>query len=55
MGPYIAVTPGQDIYYTGITNPEAGSSNKFNRRLHAFDSSFNWISQINYTSATGPN
>ena len=55
LGPWIEVTPGADMYYTGITNPGAGSSQKFNRRLHVFDSNYNWIKQVSYVQVTGPN
>ena len=55
LGEWIEVTPGQDIYYTGITNPGAGATQKFNRRLHVFDSNHTWIRQVSYVQVTGPN
>lgn len=55
LGPWIEVSPGQDIYYTGTTNPNAGSNQNFNRRLHAFKSDKTWIKQVNYVSVKGPN
>ena len=36
VGDFIPVTPGQDIYYTGIIGPTNSSS--INRRLHVYDS-----------------
>ena len=53
LGPYIAVSPGDDIYYTGYTDSTAANSKSFNRRLHAFDSSYNWIKQIAVQSVKG--
>ena len=54
IGPFMPVTPGQDIYYTGILGPNS-ENRSYNRRLHVYDSNQNWIKQINYTSVTGVN
>lgn len=45
-GPYISVTPGQDIYYTGIVGPTNSSS--INRRLHVYNANKQWIKQLNF-------
>lgn len=55
LGPFIEVSPGQDIYYTGYTDPSAGSTKSFNRRLHVYDSNKNWIKQVSFVSVKGPN
>ena len=46
LGPYIAVSPGNNIYYTGTVGPTASSS--INRRLHVYDANQKWIAQMNY-------
>lgn len=46
LGPYIAVSPGDDIYYTGKVGSTNSSS--INRRLHVYDANQKWIAQINY-------
>lgn len=46
LGPFIPITPGQDIYYTGTIGPTNSSS--INRRLHVYDSTQKWIKQISY-------
>lgn len=48
-GPYIAVTPGQDIYYTGIVGETVSSS--INRRLHVFNANKQWIKQISFAGS----
>lgn len=48
-GPYIAVTPGQDIYYTGIVGETVSTS--INRRLHVFNANKQWIKQISFASS----
>lgn len=46
LGDFIPVSPGQDIYYTGIIGPTNSSS--INRRLHVYTSNQTWIKQLNY-------
>ena len=46
LGDFIPVSPGQDIYYTGIVGPTNSSS--INRRLHVYNSNQTWIKQLNY-------
>ena len=46
VGDFIPVTPGQDIYYTGIIGPTNSSS--INRRLHVYDSNQRWIKQLSF-------
>ena len=55
LGPFIEVTPGQDIYYTGYTRPNISANQNSNRRLHIYDSNQNWISQLAVQTAKGPN
>ena len=45
LGPYIPVTPGQVIYYTGHVGDTTASS--VNRRLHVYTSNQTWIKQLN--------
>lgn len=47
-GNFIEVTPGDDIYYTGIVGET--SSTSINRRLHIFDSNQKWIKQLDVAS-----
>ena len=46
LGDFIPVSPGQDIYYTGIVGPTNSSS--INRRLHVYNSNQTWIKQLSY-------
>ena len=46
LGPFIAVTPGQDIYYTGTVGETSSAS--INRRLHVYTSDQTWIQQLAY-------
>ena len=39
LGPFMAVSPGDDIYYTGIVG--ATTASQVNRRLHVYDSNQN--------------
>ena len=45
LGPFIPVTPGQVIYYTGHVGETTASS--VNRRLHVYTSNQTWIRQLN--------
>lgn len=45
LGPFIPVTPGQVIYYTGHVGDTTASS--VNRRLHVYTSNQTWIRQLN--------
>lgn len=49
MGDFISVTPGQDIYYTGIIGPTSSSS--INRRLHVYNSNKTWIKQMSFAGS----
>ena len=44
LGPFIPVTPGQVIYYTGHVGDTTASS--VNRRLHVYTSTQTWIRQL---------
>ena len=48
VGDFIPVSPGDDIYYTGIIGPTNSSS--VNRRLHVYDASQRWIKQLNFAA-----
>lgn len=48
-GPFIPVTVGQDIYYTGIVGETTSSS--INRRLHVYNSNKQWIKQLNFAGS----
>ena len=48
VGDFIPVSPGDDIYYTGIIGPTNSSS--INRRLHVYDANQRWIKQLNFAS-----
>ena len=52
LGPFIAVSPGQDIYYTGVVGPSSSSS--INRRLHVYDATQTWIKQVSYQGGLRP-
>jgi hypothetical protein len=41
LGDFIPVSPGDDIYYTGIVGPTTASS--VNRRLHVYTANKTWI------------
>ena len=41
VGEFIPVSPGDDIYYTGIVGPTNSSS--INRRLHVYKADKTWI------------
>ena len=49
MGPFIPVTAGQDIYYTGVVGPTTSSS--INRRLHVYNANKTWIKQISFAGS----
>lgn len=49
LGPFIPVTPGQDIYYTGIIG--ATNSSSINRRLHVYSSNQTWIKQMSFAGS----
>lgn len=49
MGDFIPVTPGQDIYYTGVIGPTTSSS--INRRLHVYNSNKTWIKQMSFAGS----
>ena len=46
---FIPVSPGDDIYYTGIIGPTTSSS--INRRLHVYKSDKTWIKQLNFAGS----
>ena len=48
VGDFIPVSPGDDIYYTGIIGPT--NSGSINRRLHVYDANQRWIKQLNFAS-----
>ncbi len=49
VGDFIPVSPGDDIYYTGIIGPTNSSS--INRRLHVYNSSKTWIKQLSFAGS----
>ncbi len=49
LGDFIPVSPGDDIYYTGIVGPTTASS--VNRRLHVYTANKTWIKQMNYAGS----
>ena len=49
VGDFIPVSPGDDIYYTGIIGPTNSSS--INRRLHVYTANQTWIKQISFASS----
>ena len=49
VGDFIPVSPGDDIYYTGIIGPTNSSS--INRRLHVYDASQRWIKQLSFAGS----
>lgn len=49
VGDFIPVSPGDNIYYTGIIGPTNSSS--INRRLHVYDASQRWIKQLNFAGS----
>ena len=46
---FIPVSPGDDIYYTGIIGPTTSAS--INRRLHVYKSDKTWIKQLNFAGS----
>lgn len=52
LGDFMPVSPGQDIYYTGIVGPTTASS--VNRRLHVYTSDKVWIKQVSYAGSLRP-
>lgn len=46
LGDFIPVTPGDDIYYTGIVGETTSAS--INRRLHVYTANQTWIKQISF-------
>lgn len=49
VGDFIPVSPGDDIYYTGIIGPTNSSS--INRRLHVYKADKTWIKQISFAAS----
>lgn len=49
VGDFIPVSPGDDIYYTGIIGPT--NSGSINRRLHVYDANQKWIKQLNFAGS----
>ena len=49
VGDFIPVSPGDDIYYTGVIGPTNSSS--INRRLHVYDASQRWIKQVSFAGS----
>ena len=49
VGDFIPVSPGDDIYYTGIIGPT--NSGSINRRLHVYTANQTWIKQISFASS----
>ena len=49
VGEFIPVSPGDDIYYTGIIGPTNSSS--INRRLHVYKADKTWIKQISFAGS----
>lgn len=49
LGPFIPVTPGQDIYYTGVVG--ATTSSSINRRLHVYNANQTWIKQMSFAGS----
>ena len=48
VGDFIPVSPGDDIYYTGIIGPTNSSS--VNRRLHIYNANQTWIKQLSFAA-----
>ncbi len=48
VGDFIPVSPGDDIYYTGIIGPTNSSS--VNRRLHVYNANQTWIKQLSFAA-----
>ncbi len=46
---FIPVSPGDDIYYTGIIGPTNSSS--INRRLHVYNANKQWIKQLSFAGS----
>lgn len=46
VGDFIPVSPGDDIYYTGIVRDSNSAS--INRRLHVYDANKTWIKQLSF-------
>lgn len=49
VGDFIPVSPGDDIYYTGIIGPTNSSS--INRRLHVYSANKTWIKQLSFAGS----
>ena len=49
VGDFIPVTPGDDIYYTGIVGYTNSSS--INRRLHVYNANKTWIRQLSFAGS----
>ena len=49
VGEFIPVSPGDDIYYTGIIGPTNSSS--INRRLHVYTANQTWIKQLSFAGS----
>ena len=49
VGGFIPVSPGDDIYYTGIIGPTNSSS--INRRLHVYTANQIWIKQLSFAGS----
>jgi len=49
VGDFIPVSPGDDIYYTGIIGPTNSSS--VNRRLHVYNANQTWIKQLSFAGS----
>jgi hypothetical protein len=49
LGEFIPVSPGDDIYYTGIVGPTNSSS--INRRLHVYTANQTWIKQLSFAGS----
>ena len=49
VGDFIPVSPGDDIYYTGIIGPTNSSS--INRRLHVYTANQTWIKQLSFAGS----
>ena len=49
VGDFIPVSPGDDIYYTGIIGPT--NSGSINRRLHVYDANQKWIKQLSFAGS----
>lgn len=46
---FIPISPGDDIYYTGIIGPT--NSGSINRRLHVYTANQTWIKQISFAGS----